>query len=316
MTRLAYNLRMTTPPFVLGVDGGQTSTKCALVSLNGRVIGHGTGMGIVHFSAEGALDLFERSLRKCVASAFDAAGMAPQPLAAITLGLTGVERGTPEAHLAEQLARDVMHAQHIEVCSDADAALFGAHAGRPGIIVISGTGSHVRGMNASGEVASAGGWGWLLGDEGSAMWIGREGLMAALRDNDGSGDHTALTQAMRDHLGLNKLRDDAKRIVYQNDFGAKGFASLAQVVSQAANAGDALAIEIIERGAALLTSQTRAVQARLNLPDDAPIAPTGGAFEHVHGLREAFVVAVSPAPVVQPKHSTAVGAALMARKNA
>jgi len=268
----------------------------------------------VHFSAEGALDLFERALRECVASAFEAAGLAQQPLAAVTLSLSGVERDTPEAHLAEQLARDVIQAGHIDVCGDADAALFGAHAGQPGIIVISGTGSHVRGMNASGEIASAGGWGWLLGDEGSAMWIGREGLMAALRDDDGNDEHTALTQAMHDHLQLHKLRDDAKRIVYQNDFGAKGFASLAPVVSWAAIEGDAIAIDIIRRGAVLLASQVRAVQSRLKLPDDAPIAPTGGAFEHVHVLREAFGMSVSPSPLVQPKHSTAMGAALMALK--
>ena len=272
-------------------------------------------MGIVHFSAEGALDLFERALRECASSAFAAASIVQQPLAAITLGLTGVERNTPEAHLAEQLARDVIEAQHIDVCSDADAALFGAHAGQPGIIVISGTGSHVRGVNANGDIASAGGWGWLLGDEGSAMWIGREGLMAALRDDDGSGEATTLTQAMRDHLGVSKLRDDAKRTVYQNDFGAKGFASLAPVVSHAASTGDAIAIEIIKRGAGLLASQTRAVQARLKLTNDAPITPTGGAFEHVRGLREAFVAAMSPSPIVQPQHSTAVGAALMAWKN-
>ena len=68
----------------------------------------------------------------------------------------------------------------------------------------------------------------------SAMWIGREGLMAALRDIDESGDYTALTDELRAHLKLRKLRDEIKRIVYQNDFGAKGFAALAPVVSEAA----------------------------------------------------------------------------------
>jgi len=303
---------MPSDGFVLGVDGGQTSTKSALVSSSGRVLGQGIGRGLVHFAAEGALDLFEHALRECVVSAFAAAGLAPQPLAHVTLGLTGVERDTPEAHLAEQLARDVIEASRIEACSDADAALFGAHAGEAGVIVISGTGSHVRGRNTSGDIASAGGWGWLLGDEGSAMWIGREGLMAALRDADNGGTPTALTEAMRTQLRVQALRDDAKRVVYQSDFGARGFASLAAVVSDAARAGDLVAGDIIQRGATHLAQQTRAVLIRLKLTQVTPIAPTGGAFEHVHHLREAFAGAITPQPVVQPKFSTAVGAALMA----
>lgn len=298
--------------FVLGVDGGQTSTKGVLISTDGRVVAEGAGPGMVHLAAENGEAIFSHALQSTLASAWQAAGRSQQPLCAIVLGLTGVETGTPEARRAEAIARNCTDAQHVLAVSDADTAVFGAHEGQPGIIVISGTGSHIRGMNAQGEYASAGGWGWLLGDEGSAMWLGRAGLIAALHAEDGTAQPTVLGELLRDHFGLAQFRDAVKRVIYAPDFGAKGFAQLAAQVSTAARAGDAVALGLVRQAGADLARQVQAVQSRLALPDDAPVATIGGAFQHVHGLREAFRAALVGAVVVEPKHSPAHGAALMA----
>jgi N-acetylglucosamine kinase len=306
---------MNSEQFVFGVDGGQTSTKCALVNMEGRVFGYGAGSGLVHLAAEGARAKHIAALREAFASAWAAANLPPQPVAAVGLGLTGVEGGTAEAETVRAIVAEVIEAQHVKVHSDAYAALVGAHGGRPGVIAISGTGSHIMGLNAVGEVARAGGWGWLLGDEGSALWLGKHGLAAALRAEDGVGEATVLQARMREHFGIVSFRD-AKRIVYDSGFGAKGFAGLAPLVSVAAEQGDAVAIGLITQAARDLAAQVLAVQCRLALPDDAPIAPVGGAYEHVHGLREGFVAAlreVNPSVhVVAPQHPPVIGAALLA----
>lgn len=298
-----------------GVDGGQTSTKCALVTADGRVLGYGTGGGLVHLAAADARQRCAEALRQAFAAAWHSAGLAPRPVAAVGLGLTGVEAGTPEAAQARAIVAEVVAADVVEVHSDAYAALIGAHGGQAGIIAISGTGSHILGMDQAGRMARAGGWGWLLGDEGSAMWIGRSGLAAALRAADGVDRPTALEAAMRAHFGIHALRD-VKRLVYDPHFGAKEFAGLARLVSQAAAQGDAVASGIIAQAAHDLAAQVMAVHRRLSLPPDAPIAPVGGAYEHVHGLREGFTAALrsasSRASVVAPALPPVLGAALIA----
>ncbi len=310
-------VRMHSVPLVIGIDGGQTSTKCVLMSFDGRMLGQGSGAGLVHLSAKSAPDVFTRALAECVSSAFEAAGIIQQrqPIEAMTLALTGVERDTPEAHLAEQLARQVIQAKHIHVCSDADAALFGAHGGKPGIIAIIGTGSHIMGTNANGDIARAGGWGWLLGDEGSALWLGKSGLASALRALDGVSEPTLLEALMREHFNIATLRD-VKRLVYDSSFGAKGFAALATVVSSAAAQNDGVALDLIAQAGRDLATQIMAVQRRLALPDDAPIAPVGGAYEHVFGLPENLRVALRDlnpqANLVAPQLTPVLGAALIA----
>jgi N-acetylglucosamine kinase len=306
---------MNSEQFVFGVDGGQTSTKCALVSMEGRVLAYGSGGGLVHLAAEGARERHIAALREAFASAWASANFPPKPVAAVGLGLTGVEGGTAEAEHVRAIVAEVMKARQIEVHSDAYAALVGAHRGRHGIIAISGTGSHIMGMNAAGDVARAGGWGWLLGDEGSALWLGKHGLAAALRADDGVDEATRLQTLMREHFHIASLRE-VKRIVYGSDFGAKGFASLAPLVSSAAQQGDAVALSLITKAAHDLAAQVLAVQRRLALPDDAPVAPVGGAYEHVHGMGEGFIATLREANpqanVIAPQLPPVLGAALIA----
>lgn len=299
----------------MGVDGGQTSTKCALVTCDGRVLAYGRSHGVVHLAAANGRAQLTSALREAFASAWANAGLAPQPLAAIGLGLSGVESNTEEAALACEIAAELIEACTIEAHNDAYAALVGAHSGRPGIIAISGTGSHILGMSAAGELASAGGWGWLLGDEGSAFWIGQRGLMAALRAFDGTGDQTLLLGMMLAYFAA-QTPDDVKRRVYAPDFGARGFAALAAPVSQAAAQDDAIAQGIIAQAGRDLATQVMAVQRRLGLPPNAPVAPVGGAYEHVHGLRAGFIAALREANpqanVVEPRWPPVLGAALIA----
>jgi N-acetylglucosamine kinase len=301
--------------YVFGVDGGQTSVKCVLVTTDGRVMSHGAGGGLIHLAAQGSGERFLQAMGDAFASAWVAAGIAPQPVAAVGLGLTGVEANTPEARAAKALLAQVIEARCVEIHSDAYIALIGAHGGLPGIIAIAGTGSHVMGINATGQTARAGGWGWLLGDEGSAMWIGRSGLIAAMHALDGVGPPTLLEQLMNDHFKLASLRD-VKRVAYDTSFGSQGFASLAKVVSYAAERQDEVASNLIAQAGDDLAAQVMAVQRRLDLPRDAQIAPVGGAFEHVHNLREAFVQSLrrenTLANVVAPQQPPIIGAAMLA----
>ncbi len=300
----------------MGVDGGQTSTKCVLATTAGQVLGRGEGGPLVHLAAEGGRERFEHALREACANAWRAAQLTPQPIAAIGLGLTGVEADTPEARLVYARVPAILDAQRIDVQNDAYAALMGAHLGAPGVVVISGTGSIALGIDARGRQARAGGWGWLVGDEGSALAIGRSGLLAAFYAFDGVGPETALERAFVNHWSVPSMVD-VKRLVYAPKFGQRGFAGLAPLVGQAADQGDAVAAQIVREAGAALARQVAAVVRRLDLAP-AEVATAGGAFDHVRGLRRSFETAMQALPmpvrVVDPRLPPVLGAVIMALK--
>jgi N-acetylglucosamine kinase-like BadF-type ATPase len=269
---------------------------------------------------QGSRERFSQSVSQALQIAWSAAGLAARPLAAVVLGATGIVAETTEAAVAAELLSTLVQAQTIHICSDAIIALHGAHAGGPGVIVISGTGTIALGQDNSGRLARAGGWGWLLGDEGSAYAIGRAGLRAALYASDKMGPATALEALFKQHFGLVSLQD-VKRIIYAPDFGARGLAALAAIVSQAVEQGDLMAGQIIDQAGAALARQVVAVVQKLEfdaLP--VPVAPLGGAFDHVIGLRRAFANAVAaagePLLIVQPQLPAVLGAVIMALKQA
>lgn len=301
--------------YVLGVDGGQTSLKCVILDTQGSVIGWGSSEGLLHLSADKGALRFTSALADAVHKAWQQAGMVPQPLEAAVLGLATVEDDSPETEYAAQLVKTVLLVRRVLVYSDAHIALLGAHGGKPGVVVIAGTGSHVRGMNARGEVARAGGWGWLLGDEGSAMWIGRMGLQAACRAEDGLGAHTQLREHFCAHFGLARF-SDIKRVVYRGDFGAREFAALAPIVDRVAQEGDESALHILEEAGDMLARQVTAVFTRLCLSPATPVALVGGAFEHLVLLRHMFSLSLQrylpSVPIVKPQHPPSLGAALKA----
>ncbi|MBI5878522.1 MAG: N-acetylglucosamine kinase [Chloroflexi bacterium] len=303
---------------IIGVDGGQTSTRAALADLNGNVVGEGCGGGLIHLAAEGGRERFASALRTALAEAWRAASLAPQPVDAIALGLSGVDGGTAEAVAVREMLPALLEARVVVVENDGVAALYGAHAGQPGVIVISGTGTIAWGMDSRGELACVSGWGWLLGDAGSACTIGRDGLIAALAAYDKAGPATSLVERFLREFAVPDLYD-AKRMVYAPDFGARGFAALAPVVSGAAEAGDAVARRVIADAGHALAASALAVINRLQF-DDMPVhvAPVGGAFEHVFGLRAVFAGDVCGfeavrAVVVEPQRSPVIGAVIMAR---
>jgi len=277
---------------VMGIDGGQTSTKCVLATTEGRILGYGCGGPLTHLATQGGRERYQRAVGEAVHAAWAAAGLAPRPVEAIGVGLTGVEAKTPEAAIATEVLSTIVPAHQYDVQSDATIALLGAHHGHPGVVVLSGTGTIALGMDRHGRLARAGGWGWLIGDEGSAYAIGRAGLQAALYAFDGMGPPTALQDAFAHHFGITDMRD-IKRIIFAPEFGAPGFAALAPIVSKVAQEGDPLARHIIRRAGSALAREATAVIRCLDFgSEQVPIAPVGGAFDHVTGLRAAFTAAV------------------------
>lgn len=305
--------------YVLGVDGGQTSTKCVLLTIDGYTLGVGSGGGLLHLAAEGGVERLKTSLAEAISAAFAAAQLPVQPVRAIGLGLTGIERAdAPEAALVHAVLRELVCAEQVWLENDGVAALIGAHLGAAGAVIISGTGSILVGLRRDGQIVRIGGWGWLVGDEGSAVWLGKAAVQAIFHAADGVGAPTLLTELLQNHFNVAEVRA-IKRIVYAASFGARGFAALAPLVGQAATQSDDVAQSILTEGATALTHATQALYKAMDFAEQLlPVALIGGAWEHVAGLREIFERAAQRLPVrlIEPALPPLYGAALAALRAA
>jgi len=147
------------------------------------------------------------------------------------------------------------------------------------------------GVAPDGRTGTAGGWGYLLGDEGSAYAVGREALRAVGHAADGHGRPTALTATVSAHLRLAQPRD-LITAVYQSASPRTTIADLAPLVAEAARAGDAVATEILAETARALATAAVALARRLDLPSGAPVVGVGGMLGAGPAFREALDAAL------------------------
>ncbi|PYR25690.1 MAG: hypothetical protein DMF92_20095 [Acidobacteria bacterium] len=180
---------------VLGIDAGGTKTVCFLADEQGTIVSEGRGSG-ANLQSSGELAV-EKVLHEVMETAIGDRAITPS---AICLGIAGVDRENDE-RIVRAIMRRIGYKARILVVNDALIALVAGAQDSPGIVVIAGTGSIVYGRNTNFDAARAGGWGHIIGDEGSGYWIGREALAAIMRAADGRGPATK-----RGHVGAATYR--------------------------------------------------------------------------------------------------------------
>src|SRR5919197_4026848 len=247
---------------VLGIDAGGTKTVCLLADERGDVVAESRGPGAnLHAAGE---EMVERVLQQVMGDVIDGRQVIPE---AICLGIAGVDR-KHEADAIMGIMRRIGHRSRVLFVNDALIALVAGARDDAGVVIISGTGSIVYGRNQRSEAARAGGWGHMIGDEGSGYWIGREALAAVMRAGDGRGPQTELQADVLAHFGL----EDMSRlpgIVYDRDVPRMSVAALGPIVDRAAGQGDAVARRIIDTAADELALAARSVATRLEMRGDA-----------------------------------------------
>jgi N-acetylglucosamine kinase-like BadF-type ATPase len=267
---------------VLGIDAGGTKTVCLLADDRGSIVAEGRGTG-ANLHAAGELAV-EKALHEVMEAALGETGIAP---AAICLGIAGVDRDD-EARIVRAIMRRIGHGARTLVVNDALIALAAGAGDAPGIVIIAGTGSIVYGRNARGEAARAGGWGHMIGDEGSGYWIGREALAAVMRAADGRGPATQLTA---DILAEFEVSDVSRlpRLVYDRAHPRMAVAALGPLVQRVSEQGDAVATRILERAVDELVLAAGSVASRLEMRGDAfAFFLAGGIVRVVPWLAEAL----------------------------
>ncbi len=256
--------------FVIGIDAGGTKTVGLLADESGKVLSKAIS-GSANLVIKGELEV-EKVLFDVIESL-----EAPEPIAALCLGITGI--GQPGA---EELIRGVLRRlgqrQPVRVVNDAVVALVAGAPSGVGIVVASGTGSIAYGVDPSGKTARSGGWGYLLGDEGSAFWLGHYAVRHAIRAVDGRGPATTLYDLICSKLSITEPVALVEWF-YDQEYSRNRVANLASLVETASLDGDEAAEDLLDQAGGHLARAARAVADQLTFPGRHPIVLSGGAFK-------------------------------------
>ncbi|MCP3961600.1 MAG: hypothetical protein GY719_27485 [bacterium] len=261
--------------YVVGIDAGGTKTVALLADESGEVCAEARGEG-ANLQVQGELGV-EKVLWKVIEDL-----EIPRRVDAVCLGIAGVDR-PGERRVIRSVLRRLGLRREVRIENDAFIALV-AGAERPyGIVVVAGTGSVALGVDADGSTARSGGWGYLLGDEGSAYWLGHAAVRRAIRAADGRGSATSLVDRISERLDL-EVPAGLVAWFYDQEHFRHRVAELAALVEEAAEAGDGAANVLLDQAARHLALAARAVAGKLDFSEPFPLVLAGGAFRACPGL--------------------------------
>jgi glucosamine kinase len=298
---------------LMGIDGGGSTIRVVIITQDMHVLaeylGPAVNPGVV--GRDEAASRIQAAMRESIQQA----GLTPGQISGVGLGVAGASnRYAWAVEWLHTLAGQVTPQAHLIASSDYEIALVGAHGQRFGILLLAGTGSLAYGVNVAGESTLVGGWGYLLGDEGSGYWLGSQALRAVARMADGRGCPTLLFDRVLMALNLSQPLDLIPMLYGPNARVAE-VARLAPVVLECAAQGDAVARGLVETGALELTLAVRAVAHRLDMVGHAPMF-AGGLLTTPNPLSNLVCSLLNMDGIPTPRYSPAVGAALLAIETA
>ncbi|RZZ85413.1 N-acetylglucosamine kinase [Pseudoxanthomonas winnipegensis] len=276
----------------LGVDGGGTKTRFALIDAAGTLLAQ-TQLGTAYHPQVG-LDGVRRILEEGIATVLAPLQRGREDIAQAFFGLPAYGEDRRATAALDLIPGQVLGHQRYACDNDMVCGWAGSLACADGINIIAGTGSMGYGRRGA-AAARAGGWGEAFGDEGSAHWIATQGLNAFSRMSDGRLPRGPLHAILRAHFDLDDDLDLCAH-VYGEGVGTRGdIARLSVQVAQAADAGDAVAIGIFQQAGEELARIAQALRVLLGFEpgEPVPLSYSGGAFSAGALLMQPFQAALA-----------------------
>jgi glucosamine kinase len=264
--------------YYIGVDGGGSHSRAVLIDDQLKLVRRSEGRGLnpLAVSWEGFWDHL-MDLLGSLQKDLDAGS-----IKGVCAGLAGTGSESVR-HRAEDEIRAITGAPTVIVISDALAALWGAFGGNPGLLLIAGTGSICLGTDEHVNIQRSGGFGRLLGDEGSGYWMAIEAIRLGLLHDDGRGGSGSLKQIVLKEFGLKELREIIPKI-HGGDFTPDRVAVLAERIVEAST-GDPHAAEIISKAGGHLADLVVTTAMKLNLTEPR-LALWGGLWKAPNAIMQ------------------------------
>jgi N-acetylglucosamine kinase-like BadF-type ATPase len=259
--------------YLVGVEGGGTKTSVALADETGNILSKiVTGpSNFLIIGIEKACENIVDGIDSCLKDL----DIDKSTLHTIMLGLAGAgrlfERNNIKYGFKDFSLRSGFDFANIIVDSDARISLEAAFPNKAGMVLIAGTGSIMFGKDDEGNTFRVGGWGRILGDEGSGFFMGKEALKAVVQEIDGRGEKTMLSRLLDEKYKLNSLETIIKAI-YTDNFD---IASIAITVFEAAQKNDKIAISILDEAVENLCLHVKTMVEKIKFKDNLGISFTG-----------------------------------------
>lgn len=300
--------------YFIGLDGGGTKTKCVITDYELTPLFECQG-GPSNFLIIGTQKVSETILELLIQS-IGHLNISSQEIESILIGTTGAGRPNDAQKLKNDFIDYAKAKKYtfnsFNVDSDARIALEGAFSGKPGSLLIAGTGSMIIGKDKNNNLHRAGGFGRFIGDEGSGNILGKKGLNQVAKEFDGRGEKTELTKILERDFGI---RDSSRLIteVYRNNFD---LASFAPKVIEAAEHGDKIANKILEEESDELVLHVKSMLKMLD-EEKMKLCLVGGTIATKNYYSDLFKSKTEKllpeVSIVEAENSPAVGAAYMAK---
>lgn len=273
--------------FFLGVDAGGTRTTYVLADADRELARAVTGtIKLMRTDVATAT----ANLEAAFASLSAQSGVSMQAVTSTCVGAAGYTVPLVSEWLAANFASRV--SGRFSLAGDVEIALDAAFEGEPGVLVLAGTGSNVAGRLATGRIVTVGGWGPALSDQASGHNLGRGGLRAAVLEYDEHG-RSALLDAI---LAQWQLAGFQQLVDFANRFPSPDVSQLSPIVVSFANAGDPVALGVLEREAVEMAHLAIVVARQVRSSSDgrsqAHLAFAGSIMEHVPLMRERIAALV------------------------
>ncbi|OGU59877.1 MAG: hypothetical protein A2V66_05080 [Ignavibacteria bacterium RBG_13_36_8] len=301
--------------YLIGIDGGASKTNCVITDLNLNIVHKCTGgpsnflVGGIDESVNIILNLIDTCAEKLMIDYND--------VGAIVLGIAGAGREESAEYFKERILRQAGKLRNslksLCVVSDARIALEGAFSGNAGCVFIAGTGSILLCKDSSGEIHRVGGYGRVIGDEGSGYSIGRKGLNAMAKSYDGRCLKTMLEKIFEEKFDV-KNTDSLIEAVYSKNMD---IASIVPLVINCAEKNDEVCLNILEEECEEIILHIRAALAKTKEPA-LKLCLVGGLVENENFysvlLREKISKALPEVEIQAPQYPPEIGAVLIAKK--
>ena len=299
--------------YCIGIDGGGTKTEGIIGDNNGRIVGY-VKAETTNIQVK-ALDDVKNTLVNMIATLRIQAKIDLSDINTIYLSLSGAGRETEKALIKASLAEFENDGINIVIENDAMCALASGTYGDSGIVLIAGTGSIAYSyMKETNELDRVGGWGYIIGDEGSGYDIGKQALSSIMKGYDGRGPATRLTGAIMKHLNLTH-ETEIIPYIYQNTEMRSDIAALSKIVLKVATKGDNVAKSILDNSIKSLIELVHGAFLYLDKKKyNPPIVLCGGLFSNPM-FKEKFIsdlkTKLPNSEIIIPNFTPVIGAYIL-----
>lgn len=291
--------------YFMGIDAGGQTLQICIVDDSLKQLAYVERKEVSSPNVVGRA-LAAELIQGAVSTVLEYVYLQPEDIAAVAVGING-EPAWVECVLDRTLPRALILPTSVE-----EIMLVGARCERFGVLVVAGDRSFAYGVSRAGQTAKVGGWGTIIGEEGSAYWLGCQAMRMVAMASDRRGISTILTDMLMKQFKVDHPRDIMSHIGPNDHEHRATIAKIAPLVMQAAEGGDEAARKVIEQAAANLGAHYRAVTGQLNMLQ-APTVFAGSLLEQDTPLRTAVMAQLGLRDIPEMHHQPVMGAALLAR---